>query len=162
MVSFDFEGLRFHLRAAAVIVEDDRVLLHRLEGDPVWALPGGRVNPGEAAATAVARELEEETGQAVEVDDLLFVVENFFTADATAHHEVGLYFRAQLPASSRLRDFSCSHAGIEGGARLEYRWFRRTELGQVDLRPGFLRRALAEPLVGVKHRVQRGEQTVPG
>jgi ADP-ribose pyrophosphatase YjhB (NUDIX family) len=157
MVSFEIDRLRFHLRAAAVIVENEWVLLHRLEGDSIWALPGGRVNPGETASMAVARELMEETDQAVEVADLLFVVENFFVSGETSHHEVGLYFRSVLPSASPLRDRSRSHTGIEGSAKLEFRWFLRSELEPVNLRPAFLRQALSERRLGFRHVVQRGE-----
>ena len=60
MISFDTAACRFQLRAAAVFLDEGHVLLHRLDGDPVWALPGGRVDPGEHAAAAVVREMQEE------------------------------------------------------------------------------------------------------
>jgi len=37
----------------------------------MWGLPGGGIDPGEAAAQAVIREVEEETGQALEISHLL-------------------------------------------------------------------------------------------
>jgi len=40
-----------------------------------WSIPGGRVEPGEDDATAVVRELAEETGLVVRVGALLGVVE---------------------------------------------------------------------------------------
>jgi len=47
----------------AVIVDDDqRVLLHRRRDFFVWALPGGRIEPGEPTESAAAREVREETG----------------------------------------------------------------------------------------------------
>ena len=44
MISVDIAGHRFQLRAAAVVVHDGLVLLHRLVGDAYWALPGDKPN----------------------------------------------------------------------------------------------------------------------
>ncbi|MFF3920542.1 NUDIX hydrolase [Streptomyces sp. NPDC001852] len=55
--------------AMAVIVEEGRLLLIRrsvVEEDLVWALPGGTVEPGEAAEQTAVREALEETGLTVE------------------------------------------------------------------------------------------------
>ena len=53
-----------------VIVRDRRVLLLRNERDE-WELPGGRIEPGETDAEALVREMQEETGLAVEAGPLL-------------------------------------------------------------------------------------------
>ena len=54
--------------AVAIIVEQSCVLLvHRRanDGAPPWVLPGGKVEPGESAGQAAAREVLEETGLTV-------------------------------------------------------------------------------------------------
>ena len=156
MISVDIAGHRFQLRAAAVVVDDGRVLLHRLEGDTYWALPGGRVEPGEDARATLVREMAEELSESVECTELLYVVENFFVHEGKPNHEIGLYFRAHLVPASALLDKSRSHAGIEGSKRLEFRWFSTSSLREVDLRPSFLRESLAGPSPGFQHIVQRG------
>jgi 8-oxo-dGTP pyrophosphatase MutT (NUDIX family) len=45
-----------------VLDDDDRVLLGRRSDTGRWALPGGIIDPAEAPADAVAREVLEETG----------------------------------------------------------------------------------------------------
>ena len=148
-------GLLFVYRVGVVALDGDRVLLHRAEGDDFWALPGGRVQAGETAEEAAAREMTEEIGvQDVAVRRLLYVVENFFVhwpldggpgdGESIAHHELGLYLEVTLPPSVTGRS---TFTGIEESGpeplRLEFAWFDRSELSGRDLRPIVVRDALA-------------------
>ena len=60
--------------AAAVVVLDGCVLLIQRrvpEGDLLWQLPAGKVDPGESAEVAAVRETFEETGLTVVATSLL-------------------------------------------------------------------------------------------
>lgn len=155
MISVDLPSHRFQLRGAAIVIDDDHVLLHRPDGDAAWALPGGRVEPGEEARHCVAREFHEELGEAVECGELLHVVENFFALDGRPYHEVGLPFAVSLRPGSPLLDKSVRHAGIEGGRRLVFEWFPQAGLQGLDLRPAALRDALGAAGQRPAHIVQR-------
>lgn len=156
MISLDTSTHRFHLRAAAVICRDDAVLLHRKQDDDFWALPGGRVEPGEVAAQTVARELREELGLAVPVGSLCLLVENFFTHAGNAHHEIGLYFQVALTAEA-LPTYAGAFAGRE--ADLIFRWFAIPELAHTDVRPSFLKERLVQGAWSFQHVVHRSDST---
>lgn len=55
-----------------VVIHDRRVLLLRNDRDE-WELPGGRLEPGETPEQCVVREIAEETGWPVTVEELLDV-----------------------------------------------------------------------------------------
>ena len=156
MLSFRVAESRFQVRAAAVVLHDGFLLLHRAAPDEYWALPGGRVEILESAAATVEREMLEELAEPVICGPLLFVVENFFTLGETPNHELGLYFSATLPTGSDLLSKDRLHAGVEGHTKLEFRWFQQTELPRIDLRPAFLRESLSQSRPRFRHVVQRG------
>jgi 8-oxo-dGTP diphosphatase len=61
-----------------IVFQDDRVLLIKRGKEPglgKWSIPGGAVDVGEYVKAALEREIEEETGLAVEVRDLVEIFE---------------------------------------------------------------------------------------
>jgi len=67
---------------ATVICERDKHILLVRKPNSKWALPGGKVEAGEAIVGAAARELQEETG--LNTEQLLYIFE--FDAGKTHHH----------------------------------------------------------------------------
>ena len=56
-------------------------------------MPGGHVNLGEDSKKAIIREMKEETGYDVEINKLIFLVENFFMRNSGEKiHEISLYY----------------------------------------------------------------------
>ena len=155
MISFRVKSHRFHLRAGAVAIEDGHVLLHRLEGDTFWALPGGRVEAGEESCETLIREFKEELDLTVVCGELLGTGENFFEYGGEPHHEIGMYLSVEFPAGSLLKDKTRTHCGIEGERRLEFRWFPLGSLLELDFRPKALRDSLHKGRFP-SHFVQRG------
>ncbi|MGW2558161.1 NUDIX hydrolase [Streptomyces sp. NPDC001514] len=75
--------------AGAVVREDGRLLAIRRADNGTWELPGGVLELTEAPEEGVAREVWEETGIRVEVDQLTGVYKN------TARGIVALVFRCK-------------------------------------------------------------------
>jgi len=83
---------RQRVAAYALVRRGDRVLLTRISARGAhageWTLPGGGIDHGESPRDAVAREVEEETGLACAVGDLVDVHDVHFTGTApTGRHE---------------------------------------------------------------------------
>jgi 8-oxo-dGTP pyrophosphatase MutT (NUDIX family) len=112
----------FSLRVAGVALRGGQVLIHRSVDDDFWCLPGGRAEFGECASATLHREILEELGVEVEVERLLFVLENFFPHDERHFHELGLYFLMRLPHDWAHLDATGSFEGSEGGVPVEFRW----------------------------------------
>ncbi len=109
---------------ALVHDDDGRLLVVRRGRDPgrgLWSVPGGRVEPGETDAVAVAREVLEETGLHVTVGLL-----------------VGTVLR-QGPDGDvyDIRDYACAVAvattPVAGDDADDVQFVTRAELGELDL-----------------------------
>ena len=103
---------RTRLGSYAVSVDaDGRILLCRLSADEVesgaWTLPGGGVEFGEHPDEAVLRELEEESGLAGRIDDILGIFSRVYPHSRAAGgadlHFVGVLYRV-TPTGGALRD----------------------------------------------------------
>jgi ADP-ribose pyrophosphatase YjhB (NUDIX family) len=117
---------------------------HKAEIDDFWAPPGVRVELGEATAEALAREMRDETGLEVRVGRLLWVAESFFTFEGRAQHGICFCFLVHLPEGCSVLDKDKPFAGQEEGLKLEFRWFHRKDVADLDVRPAFLRAAMQE------------------
>ena len=144
VINFAKNGKRFNYRVVGVALYSEHVLLHRSERDNFWALPGGRGELLEPSPNTLKREMREELGAVVEVERLLWVVENFFRYDGANYHELALYFLMHFSDASPFHD-TMEFEGREEGLKLIFRWFPLEALGALTLYPSFLKRGLLEP-----------------
>lgn len=91
---------RIEVIARGVARRDGALLVCRSMPGGHAYLPGGHVEPGEAAADALARELLEETGLESRVGPLLLVAEARFTQAGRPRHEINLVFHVEHRAGA--------------------------------------------------------------
>ncbi|TWT16033.1 NUDIX hydrolase [Planomicrobium sp. CPCC 101079] len=138
--TFKMEDTVFNYRVAGIWIEKDHVLLHKQANDSHWALPGGRARVLEDSKSCLMREMAEELDVEVEVTQLLWAVENFFTYAGKKFHEIGFYYLVHGEENPAIYQ-SGSFFGPEG-ERLVYQWIPLSEISEVALYPEFLRDAL--------------------
>lgn len=96
----------------------------RPPGEGLWSVPGGRVEPGETDAEAVAREVREETGLAVTVGALL-----------------GSVVRGGPEVTYDIFDYAATPAGgtpHAGDDAADAAWFAVPELDALPMTPGLV------------------------
>jgi 8-oxo-dGTP pyrophosphatase MutT (NUDIX family) len=155
MITYTVGSRRFNYRIAGVFVADGHLLVHRADGDPFWALPGGRAELGEDAATTLVREMREEIGEDVRVERPLWVVEAFFAYAGQDYHELAMYWLASFSDGGPHPRRAVTFVGHEPGVTLTFRWVPIAELPAIDVRPAFLRTRAGALPAGVEHVVVR-------
>lgn len=114
----------------ALIRDGGRYLIIKRAAEPdagLWSVPGGLVEIGERAADAAAREVMEETGLRVEIEDVIGVIDKIVKDEASRvkYHFVIIDYLA-TPRGGNLRADSDA---------LEARWVRAEEFPRYELSP---------------------------
>ncbi len=110
----------------AIAIEGDEILLIRRGHGPAageWSVPGGKVEPGELLASAVLRELEEETGVEAVCGPFVGWVERI----SDDHHFVIMDFEVTVMSN---------HAPVAGTDATEAAWVPLNQLGELRLVEG--------------------------
>lgn len=83
-------------RVSVIVVADEQILLvkHRKGNRQYWVLPGGRLEYGESFEECAVREMKEETGLEVAVDEFVFLSEAI--APDRSRHIVNVYLTAHV------------------------------------------------------------------
>jgi len=119
-----------HIVAALIVDERGRALMVRKRGTTRFMQPGGKPEPGETDAAALARELHEELGLVVAPEELVLVGQ--FTADAANE--------AHTVLDARVYDAPVILSALVGSIEVaqeieEALWLDPAAPGDVDLAP---------------------------
>lgn len=141
MIFFDTSEGCFNLRAVAVVIRNDHVLIHRSAGDDFWALPGGRVELFETTLETVAREMREELELECQIIRLLWHTESFFEHNSKRFHELANYFLVSLIDEHAIEP-ETDFEGVEESVDLIFRWVPLSNIAGYNLYPKFLKKGL--------------------
>ena len=133
-LTLDVEEFKLNVRAAAVIIHNNKVLVHRNVNHDHYCLPGGRVEIGESSDNTVKRELKEELGKKIEILNYVATIENFFILDNKKYHEIFFIQKAEFvnDEDKKLED---TLYNIEGKEYLRYEWLDLKKIDEYNILP---------------------------
>ena len=139
-IIFQHSDWMFSYRVGALIYHNGKLLMQRAAGEGGYVLPGGHVSFGEFTTETLAREFKEETGIALQVGRLCFVVELFFEWEKPCH-QINLLYFANLKNKDDLPE-GTFHPYDEKGrerAEIEFTWIDVDQLEKTKLYPTCIR-----------------------
>ncbi|CAM3872620.1 NUDIX hydrolase [Mesobacillus thioparans] len=154
MIKFSIDKDRsFHLRSAAIIIQNEKVLFQRPVNSESWFLPGGRVEHFESTEETLKRELIEEFNLKADHMKLCWVVEYFSKAGNKKIQELGMHYLVEMPEDHKLVNYENEFKGMEEG--YVHRWIEIHELDKYKIVPEFVVPQLQklEDSRGIEHAV---------
>ena len=137
-VGYKYSSGNFSLRAAALVIQDNKLLVAKSQDYDCYYTVGGGVRQNESSDKAVLRECFEETGHHYQIDRLVFVQERFFQLENTKHHEV-VFFYLMKDGGFEIQ------SGVNTDQQKEQLfWVPIEELVGINLVPAFLKTALQD------------------
>ena len=124
-----------------VVIDDERALLVLRGHEPLkgqWSIPGGTLELGETLVEGTARELEEETGLAVRVLDLIEVFERINFGRGADETWTTLEEKRRPRVHFVIADYLCeriSGEAVAGGDVTDVAWASIAELDRFSLTP---------------------------
>lgn len=128
-----------------IIYKDGKILLSRNKGANHWYPGGGGLEDNETLTECATREVLEETGQKIEIIDLIYVQEFYFSQN---ERSIELFYLAHpLPESKD----NFHHRDNDNSGRLkieENRWFSQVEIEREDIKifPEFVKKNFWEDI----------------
>lgn len=156
MINFNIKDGIFNFRVAGILLNNDKVLIHRLMKDDFYAFPGGRVEMFENTEDTIVREIQEELGAKVRVNRLLWVCEQFFTHQDSKYHEICFYYLIECEDQELLERGNLFYV-TEDKNEFEFRWVSVTEVKNEPLYPTFIKDRIRELPITVERVVDFGE-----
>ena len=150
-ITIDVADYKLNVRAAVVIIHDNKILVHKNENSDHYALIGGRVAIGENSEDTVKREVKEETGKDIDIIGYFSTVENFFEMNGKKYHEIMFVHRAEF-TNDEDKKLTETIKNNEGKDYLHYEWLDINEIDKYNLRPKAIKGILKDGIFPI-HKI---------
>ena len=142
-LTIDVEDYKLNVRAAGIIIHNNKVLTHRNLNSNHYTFIGGRVEIGEDSASTVKREIEEELGKEAEIIEHGGVIENFFEMKGAKYHEMLFIHRAEF-VNEEDKKIEYTLKNKEGKDYLQYEWVDIDKIDDYPIKPAIIKEILKQ------------------
>ena len=140
-ITINVEDYKLNVRAAAIIIHNNKILTHRNINSDHYALIGGRVQIGEDSETTIKREILEELGKEIEITGYITTIENFFEMKSEKYHEIMFVYKAEF-TNDQDRKIEDTIKNLEGKEYLMYEWLELDKIDEYPLKPKCIKEVL--------------------
>ena len=139
-IKIDSTEGKFKFRVCGILEHNNKYLAVNMNDNGFYCLPGGHVELGEDTDTAVLREMQEELGYPVKIKRMVAFSQNFFEGKGKKFHEIGVYYIVNAVDEKQVNTNDYIREELDKGMvqHLEFKWFTKQELKQIDFRPKFI------------------------
>ena len=150
-LTLNVDDYKLNVRAAGLLIHNNKVLVHKNLNSDHYALLGGRVEIGEDSAKTLKREVKEELGKEIQITGYIATVENFFEKKGSKYHEILFIHKIEF---TNEQDKKIQHTlkNIEGKDYLQYEWLDLDKIDEYPLLPQVSKTILKENKFPV-HRI---------
>lgn len=142
-LSINIEDYKLNIRVAAIIIHNNKLLVHSNKNDNYYALLGGRIQIGENSEKALKREMLEEMGKEIEITEYIATIENFFESKGEKYHEIQFVYKAEFEKEED-KKIEYTIKNVEGENDLEYNWIDLKEIDSCPIKPQVIKEILKQ------------------
>ena len=140
-LTIDIGDYRLNVRAAALIIHNNKVLTHRNINKDHYCIPGGRIEIGESSEETVKREIQEELGKKIKIEKYITTIENFFEYEGKKYHEIYFLYKAEFKNEEDKKiDYKMQNK--EGKDYLQYHWLDLDKIDEYNILPNCIKQVL--------------------
>ena len=140
-LTLDIEDYKLNIRAVAVIIHNNKILVHKHVRKDHCTLPGGRMAIGENSEETIKREIKEEMGKETETIGYIGTIENFFEMNQKKYYEILFIHRVEfINEEDKKIDYTIHN--VEGKEYLQYEWLDIDKIKEYNILPKCLKEIL--------------------
>lgn len=133
-ITIDVEDYKLNVRAAGILIHNNKLLVHKDLNKEHYALIGGRVEIGENSEDTIKREILEEMGKEIEITGYVSTIENFFELNSKKFHEIMFVHKIEF-TNEQDKKIQTTIKNVEGEDYLQYEWLDLNEIDKYPLKP---------------------------